>query len=260
MAKHVAIRSSFQAATNRRWRIRSGAASGSDASDRNRRLPGRINMINGIRLKVCGPTSLADADMADRVGADFLGFVLSPKSPRCVTLEQFRAMAGRLPRRKKVAVTVEPSVAELREIAAAGFDFVQVHFDASLVPAGTAAWAAEAGRNRLWLAPRVAPDADFPEALLPLSNTFLFDAFSADKFGGSGKTADWTKFRRHREAQPEKTWILAGGLTPENIGVALKATGAQVVDVNSGVEASPGKKDPAKLAAFAAELAEVRMV
>jgi phosphoribosylanthranilate isomerase len=216
-------------------------------------------MINGIRLKVCGLTSLVDADLADRVGADYLGFVLCPRSPRCVTLEQFRAMAGRLPQRKKVAVTVEPSVAELREIVAAGFDFVQVHFDAGRLPAGTAVWAGEAGRDRLWLAPRIAPEAEIPAALLSLANTFLFDAFSADKFGGGGKIADWTKFRRHLEAQPEKTWILAGGLTPENIGVALKATGARVVDVNSGVEASPGKKDPAKLAAFAAELAEMRV-
>ena len=215
-------------------------------------------MINGIRLKVCGLTSPADADLDDRVGADYLGFNLFPKSPRYVTLEQFRAMVGRLPQRKKVAVVVEPGAAELREIVAAGFDFVQVHFDAGVFPAETASWVAGAGREHLWLAPRLLPAMDVPPGLLALANTFLFDAFSSDAFGGTGKTADWTKFRRHREAQPEKTWILAGGLSPENIDVALKATGARFVDVNSGVESSPGKKDQGKLAAFAACLAGAR--
>ena len=70
-------------------------------------------MINGIRLKVCGLTSLVDAELADRAGADYLGFVLHAKSPRHVTLARFRAMAARLPDRRKVAVMVEPSAAEL---------------------------------------------------------------------------------------------------------------------------------------------------
>ena len=215
-------------------------------------------MINGIRLKVCGLTSLVDAELADRCGADYLGFVLYARSPRHVTLQQYRAMAGRLPDRKKVAVTVEPTAAELREIVAAGFDFVQVHFEAGVFPAEAAAWAAEAGSGRLWLAPRLPPESEIPPAVRSLADTFLFDAFVADKFGGSGRTADWAKFRRHREAQPEKTWILAGGLTPKNIRAALTATGARFVDVNSGVEASAGVKDQAKLAAFVAQLAEVR--
>jgi phosphoribosylanthranilate isomerase len=215
-------------------------------------------MINGIRVKVCGITSLADAEAAGRCGADYLGFVLYPKSPRHMTLEQYRAMAPRLPGRRKVAVTVEPTEAELREIAGAGFDFIQVHFDADAFPAGVAAWTAGAGSQRLWLAPRVAPGAEIPPAVIALADTFLFDSFSADRFGGSGKTADWTRFRRHREAFPDKTWILAGGLTPENISVALKATGARVVDVNSGVEASPGVKDHARLAAFVGGLAAAR--
>jgi phosphoribosylanthranilate isomerase len=215
-------------------------------------------MINGIRLKVCGLTSLVDAEMADRAGADYLGFVLYPKSPRAVTLEHYRAMAPRLPARRKVAVTVEPTGAELREIAAAGFDIVQVHFDGERFPEAVAEWAAEGGTERLWLAPRLTPGSDVPPAVLALANTFLFDAFVADQFGGSGKTADWTKFRRHGEAHPEKTWILAGGLGPDNVDVALKATGARFVDVNSGVEASPGVKDQAKLTAFALQLAETR--
>jgi phosphoribosylanthranilate isomerase len=215
-------------------------------------------MINGVRFKVCGLTSPADAELAGRAGADYLGFNLYAKSPRSVTLEQYRAMALRLHGGRKVAVIVEPTLAEMREIAATGFDFIQVHFDANVFPSGAAAWAAEAGSQRLWLAPRLPPESDIPPAVLALANTFLIDAFVADKFGGSGKTADWTKFRRHREAMPEKTWILAGGLNPENIGIALKVTGARIVDVNSGIEASPGVKDPARLAALVASLAESR--
>jgi len=216
-------------------------------------------MINGIRLKVCGLTSLVDAEMADRAGADYLGFVLYPKSPRHLTLAGFRALAPRLPDRKKVAVVVDPTTAELAEIAAAGFDFVQVHFPHDLPPAAVAAWAGAAGSGRLWLAPRLPPEADVPPALLPLAKTFLFDAFHADKFGGTGRAADWTKFRRHREAHPDKTWILAGGLNPDNIAVALQATGARLVDVNSGVEAAPGIKDQVRLTALVAQLAGLRI-
>ena len=168
-------------------------------------------------------------------------------------------MAPRLPDRKKVAVTVEPSAADLADILAAGFDFVQIHFAHDLPVSGVEAWAQAVGRARLWLAPRLPPEVEMPAELLPLADTFLFDAFHAGSFCGSGKTADWTKFRRHREAYPEKTWILAGGLNPENIAVGLQATGARFVDVNSGVEASPGVKDPAKLEALAARLAELRL-
>jgi phosphoribosylanthranilate isomerase len=215
-------------------------------------------MINGIRVKVCGLTSLADAEMAARAGVDFLGFNLYTKSPRYVTLQQFRAMAGRLPDRKKVAVTVEPTLTELREIAASGFDIVQVHFDAGAFPADTAAWVAEAGAHRLWLAPRLPPASDMPAEVISMGDTFLFDAFARDKFGGSGKTADWAKFRRQRDVEPGKTWILAGGLNPDNISDAINASGADFVDVNSGVETAPGIKDQAKIAAFVARLAQHR--
>ena len=71
---------------------------------------------------------------------------------------------------------------------------------------------------------------------------------------GTGRTGDWGKFRRHREAHPTHAWILSGGLNPANIGEALVETGARSVDVNSGVESAPGVKDPAKLRAFAEAL------
>ena len=211
-------------------------------------------MIDGIRLKVCGLTSLVDAEFADRCGADFLGFILYPKSPRYLALESFRAMSARLPERRKVAVSVEPTVAELAAMQAAGFDFFQVHFRHDLPAETVAGWSALVGADRLWLAPKLPPAVDVPAALLPLAKFFLLDTFHAEKFGGTGATGDWAKFARHQKGHADRTWILSGGLNPENIGEAIRASGARFVDVNSGVESAPGVKDQAKLKSFVVAL------
>ena len=77
-------------------------------------------------------------------------------------------------------------------------------------------------------------------------------------FGGTGQTGDWAKFADHQQANPKRTWILSGGLNPENIGEALRASGARFVDVNSGVESAPGVKDREKLQRLVARLRESR--
>ncbi len=211
-------------------------------------------MIDGIRFKVCGLTSHVDADFADRCGADYLGFILYSKSPRYIPLETFRAMAKFLPERRWVAVMVEPSLAELSAAQDAGFDFFQIHFNLSIDPSLLQGWSQLVTREKLWLAPKLPPASDVPAELLPLARHFLLDTFHAEGFGGSGKTGDWSKFARHRGAHPEHTWILAGGLGPDNIGEALRSSGTKFVDVNSGVEAAPGVKDHAKLKRFVLEL------
>lgn len=208
-------------------------------------------MIAGVRLKVCGLTSIVDAEAADRCGADYLGFILYPRSPRFVPLAQYRAMASRLPERRRVAVSVEPSGEQLSAMAGAGFDFFQIHFAAGMDPARLEEWARVAGRERLWLAPKLPPESDVPAMVLASAQTVLMDTFHASGFGGSGVAGDWAKFARHRVAFPEHTWILAGGLNESNIGDALGASGARTVDVNSGVESSPGVKDEARLRRFA---------
>jgi phosphoribosylanthranilate isomerase len=215
-------------------------------------------MIDGIRFKVCGLTSLADAEFAGRCGADFLGFILYPKSPRHISLEAFRALAARLPDRRKVAVSVEPTPAELEAMKAAGFDFFQIHFRHDSSTATIASWSTTVGPERLWLAPKLPPDVDVPAAVLPLAKFFLLDTFQTGKFGGTGFAGDWPKFARHQQAHPEKTWILSGGLNAANIGEALRASGARFVDVNSGVESSPGVKDHAMLKRFVVRLHESR--
>ena len=208
-------------------------------------------MIAGVRLKVCGLTSIVDAEAADRCGADYLGFILYPRSPRFVPLAQYRAMASRLPERRRVAVSVEPSGEQLSAMAGAGFDFFQIHFAAGMDPARLEEWARVAGPERLWLAPKLPPEADVPAMVLASAQTVLMDTFHASGFGGSGVAGDWAKFARHRVAFPEHTWILAGGLNESNIGDAVGASGARTVDVNSGVESSPGVKDEARLRRFA---------
>jgi phosphoribosylanthranilate isomerase len=207
-------------------------------------------MINGVRLKVCGLTSLVDADAADKIGADYLGFIFYPKSPRGITLTQYAAMKDRLPPRKRVAVCVEPATAELAAFVKQGFDCFQIHFSAQTPIATLTSWSQLSGRAQLWLAPKLPPGQDVKSEWLPLADTFLLDTFHADKFGGTGETGDWAKFKRHREAHAGKTWILSGGLKPDNVAAAVTATGAKFLDVNSGVEQAPGIKSPAKLQAL----------
>lgn len=211
-------------------------------------------MIDGVQLKVCGITSLVDAEWADKCGADYLGINLYPGSPRYVTAAHYAAMAERLPERRRVAVSVEPTVDELKAQDAAGFDRFQIHFRLEGWEAKAAAWGDAVGKNRLWLAPKLPPGTALPESLLALAQTFMLDGYRSDRFGGTGQTSDWEEFRRLRETHPDKTWLLAGGLDPANIGRALAETGARFVDVNSGVESAPGVKDLEKLKAFVAAI------
>jgi phosphoribosylanthranilate isomerase len=211
-------------------------------------------MINGVRLKVCGITSLVDAEAADAVGADYLGFIFYPQSPRAVTATQYQAMSERLPPRKRVAVVVEPTQAELTALVAMDFDRFQIHFNAATPLPTLTAWSQLVGRARLWLAPKLPPAMDVTPEWLAQADSFLLDTFHAEKFGGTGKTGDWNKFKRHQATHAGKTWILSGGLNPDNIAAAVTATGAKFVDVNSGVEQAPGVKNPAKLRALEAAI------
>jgi phosphoribosylanthranilate isomerase len=206
-------------------------------------------MISVVRLKVCGLTSLVDAEAADGIGADYLGFILYPKSPRYVSLAQFVAMKARLPDRPKVAVLVTPTPADVAAARAAGFDFFQIHFPMTLAREAIALGTLVT-HERLWLAPKLTPGEEIPRSLLTRDSTWLLDTYRPDGYGGTGRTGDWEKFRRYRETHPQHTWILAGGLSPDNVRTALAETGAKFIDVNSGVEQSPGVKDPAKLAAL----------
>jgi len=211
-------------------------------------------MIDGVRLKVCGLTSLVDAEFADGCGADYLGFIFHPESSRGISLAQYRAMAPRLPARRKVAVSVEPTLEVLAAMRDAGFDYFQIHFRVETPAAQIQAWSKLVGRNQLWLAPKLPPALEVPSEVLAAAKFVMLDTFHAAGFGGSGQTGDWEKFARQRAAHPENFWILAGGLNPENIGEALRQSGTRFVDVNSGVESAPGVKDQEKLKRFVVAL------
>lgn len=207
-------------------------------------------MLERVQVKICGLTSLADAEFAASEGADYLGFILHPKSPRFVSLEKFRSMAPGLAGRQKVAVVVEPGPGALPSMRDAGFTRFQVHFRHDTPMDRVSAWSQEVGADNLWLAPKLPPEVDVPEAWLELTRCFMLDTFDRALFGGTGRTGDWPKFSRHLLGHPDKTWILSGGLSPGNVGEALVGTRARFVDVSSGVESAPGIKDPAKLKAF----------
>lgn len=212
-------------------------------------------MIGDVRLKVCGITRAEDARAAAELGADSLGVNFYPKSPRYVELGRYAELAAALPRGpERVAVTVEPTVAEVAAMRAAGLDRVQIHARVELPLATVRAWSEAVGPARLWLAPKLPPGAPFPKEWLPLAETFLVDTYHAGGFGGSGRTGDWAGFAARAAAHPAKTWILAGGLSPENITAARAASGAAYFDVNSGVETAPGLKSAEKLRALVAAL------
>lgn len=224
-------------------------------------------MKHAITLKVCGLTRASDAHLAAEAGASWLGFIFYPKSPRALTFAAYEALRAGLPaatgaagQPRRVAVMVEPGLAELTAAQRAGFDAFQIHFNPTLPRSQVMEWSELAGPDRLWLAPKLPPGADVSPLLLPLADTFLLDTFHADGFGGSGQTGDWGKFSRHQNAFPQKTWILAGGLNPQNLAAAIARSGARFVDVNSGVEDAPGIKSPALLRALPAALAKPKFV
>jgi phosphoribosylanthranilate isomerase len=208
-------------------------------------------MINAIRIKVCGLTSLVDVEAAAAAGADYLGFIFYHKSPRYISLEAFQQMRPKLPPGpKKVAVVVYTDMGDLEKYKDAGFDFVQLHFPNDTPFFEVAMWTEIISPHQLWLAPRVPPGKEMDPAFFPLADHVLVDTYHDGGHGGSGMTGNWAEFARLKARFTKVTWVLAGGLKPENIGEALKTSTADFVDANSGIEASPGVKDHAKLTAF----------
>lgn len=212
-------------------------------------------MINQTQLKICGLKTAADAAAAAAIGADYLGFVFHPASPRHLRFAAYAALAPDLPPLKRVGVTVYTNLDDLARIAATGVDFVQVHFPNETPFVEAARWTDIVPPDRLWLAPRVPPGRELDLAFVSLADTFVLDTYDPKKSGGTGRTGDWEHFVWLRKKFIKVTWVLAGGLTPENIAAAVAATAPKIVDVNSGVEAEPGVKSPKKLAALAAALA-----
>jgi phosphoribosylanthranilate isomerase len=207
-------------------------------------------MIGSARIKVCGITRAADAAMALAQGADFLGINCWSGSPRFVPAEARAALLREVPADKRIAVTVNPTVAEAAALIAEGFAIVQVHFDPAKNECDPKALSAKLGVNHLWLAPKLADGAEWPANLIPLAEGFVHDAHAKDTFGGTGKVSNWTRFQQLQQKYPQNLWILAGGLGPDNIDAAANS-GAGFFDLNSGIELSPGLKSAEKMAGVA---------
>jgi phosphoribosylanthranilate isomerase len=199
-----------------------------------------------MRIKICGITNLADAEAAIAAGADALGFILYEKSRRFISIEAaLRIVEDLPPFVQSVAVTVDAT----REFTNLGwrkqlkqFNLAQLHGKESPVHV-------RAVSKYLPVIKAVA--ADRVREIVPgdyAASAFLLDTPSPEH-GGTGKTFDWSlavEFRQ-RIARP---LILSGGLTPENVAEAVKVVHPYAVDICSGVESVPGKKDHAKLRDF----------
>lgn len=204
-------------------------------------------MIGAARIKVCGITRAADAALALAHGADYLGVNCWSGSPRFVPAATRAALLREIPQEKRVAVAVNPTIAEAAALIAEGFAIVQAHFDPAKAECDPKALSAELGGKALWLAPKLADGAEWPADLIPLAGGFVHDAHAKEAFGGTGKRSDWSRFQKLVQKYPQSLWILAGGLGPENIAAAA-AAGATFFDLNSGVELAPGLKSAEKLA------------
>jgi phosphoribosylanthranilate isomerase len=209
--------------------------------------------MDDIRVKICGLREVAQVEAAVRGGAAYVGFVFFPKSPRNLAPSAAARLAGAVPPGvAKVALTVDADDAALEALlAAVPLDMLQLHGHES--PDRVAAVKVRFGLP-VMKAVGVAGEADL--AVLDdygrVADQILVDAKptpGAALPGGNGLAFDWRLIAGRRWPVP---WMLAGGLTAENVREAVRLTGARQVDVSSGVERAPGVKDPARIAAFLA--------
>ena len=209
-------------------------------------------MTSPVGIKICGVTEPDDAARVAAAGADFLGLNFWPPSKRGLAPARaapVAAAARAAGPARIVGVFVDASAAEiLRVLAHVELDAVQLHGVAS--PAALAV-IAEAVRRPLWRAIAAGGAADLADLDAWPAAATLVDTPTPGR-GGSGRTFDWTLARDARARHPAVPLVLAGGLTPANVAAAIAAVSPWAVDVASGVEAAPGRKDPALGAAVIA--------
>jgi len=200
------------------------------------------------RIKVCGITCQEDARIAVAVGADGLGFIFVEGSPRLIDPEMVKAITGELPPfLNRVGVFRDEDIEEVQEIIHyCRLTLVQLHGSESpeycnKIPC------------QVIKAFSIHPDSDNEElaAYAGVVSGFLLDTYHKDMAGGTGIPFDWNLVK---QIKPPGPVILAGGLTPENVGEAIRQVKPFAVDVNSGVEYQPGRKDSDKLKRFVHEV------
>lgn len=199
-----------------------------------------------MKVKICGINDAASFDTVIDAGADWVGFVFFPPSPRYITPEAAAALSARAPGGPpRVGLFVNPTAEQI----AATLDVIRLDI-LQLYGADTGAMRARFGLP-IWRAVGVDTAADLP-ADSRGADRLLIEAKpppDATRPGGNAVSFDWTLLRGWKSPVP---WVLAGGLTPANVAAAIRETGARAVDVSSGVEKAKGVKDPALIRAFIA--------
>ncbi|KIT14468.1 phosphoribosylanthranilate isomerase [Jannaschia aquimarina] len=209
-----------------------------------------------MRAKICGLRTIEDVDAAARAGAAYMGLVFFPRSPRNVSIEDARTLAVHAPvGLAKVALTVDADDAALdRIVETVPLDMIQAHGRES--PARVAEIRTRTGLPVMKaIGVRDETDLDRITEYEGVADQILVDAkppAGADLPGGNGVGFDHRLIAGRTWNGP---WMLAGGLTPDNVAEAIRLTGARQVDVSSGVETEPGEKDASRIAAFVAALA-----
>ncbi|MEL6259030.1 MAG: phosphoribosylanthranilate isomerase [Pseudomonadota bacterium] len=208
-------------------------------------------------VKICGVTDVDTARIAGEAGADWVGVVFHPKSPRYVNGPLAGDIAAACSPAKAVALLVDPDNLMAEELPKIGFRILQLHGNetperVAEIKADLMRYEPTLGRPiRLWKAFGVSTRDDLRQAGdYAMADNLLLDAKpprGADRTGGHGVAFDWSILS---DWKPKKSWLLAGGLNPENVADAIQQTGAPAVDVSSGVESAPGVKDPAKIVDF----------
>jgi phosphoribosylanthranilate isomerase len=196
-------------------------------------------------IKICGIKTVDDALAAMDAGADLLGFNFYPKSPRCIDVGKCRdimSVMRKYGHMTYVGLFVNASVAEVRAtIETCGLSLAQLHGDET--PA-----ILKALDGKAFKAFRGVPEAERIDGFARSNSpALLVDAAVKGAYGGTGVTADWAAAAELAKKYP---LLLAGGLTPDNVGEAVRQVKPWGVDVASGVEARPGEKDPGKMIAF----------
>ena len=198
------------------------------------------------RVKICGVSDPADARRVADLGAWALGMIFWPQSPRACSLANAEAIGGELQRRLQlVGVFVNASLDDVAATAdRCHLTVVQLHGDEG--PAYCREVARRTGA-KVMKAVRVRDAAQLHDLQRFHTDFHLLDAYSPRTPGGTGETFDWELAQRHPRTPPV---VLSGGLDPDNVGAAIELARPFAVDVASGTELAPGRKDPAKLTAF----------
>jgi len=204
-----------------------------------------------VKVKICGLTRRVDAMDAVEAGADFLGVVLVPDTPRARTPKEARALLADtgVP---SVIVVADLGPSEIREAAEmVGASIIQLHGEES---PEVVMELHEAGPWKVWKALRVRGQADLMEGLArfgEVADGLLLDAWHPGRRGGTGVRFSWEEVAEVRTAVPPRLLLVAaGGLAPDNVREAVITLRPQVVDVSSGVEERPGIKDRIRVEAF----------